>query len=66
MEFMEGGSLYDGLHSEYAMSWDLRLRYICNHPITRHSSRMIMERRELGGGGGEVERQWYSHMQSTD
>ena len=21
-----------------------------NHPITRHSSRMIMERRELGGG----------------
>ena len=49
MEFMEGGSLYDGLHSKYEMSWDLRLRYICNHPITRHSSRMIMERRELGG-----------------
>ena len=27
MEFMDGGSLYDWLHSDLDIAWDVRLRY---------------------------------------
>ena len=35
MEYMEGGSLYEVLHSDVELPWDLRLRYqlLLYHPL---------------------------------
>ena len=37
MEFMDGGSLYEWLHSDVEIGWDVRLRYDKTQSIL-HSS----------------------------
>ena len=36
MEFMDGGSLYEWLHSDWHIGWDVRLRYDKIHHIHHH------------------------------